>query len=175
MVETDLPEFLKVMNGMASIKKSPLTDEGLELWWDMMREDWTIDDFKVAARRLLKTKQFMPQPSDFHELLNAAKDTAGEAFAWLNQWLVYSPNGYTLNPDCPRRIATSIAAMGGVNAYAMCDSEKLHFLEKRFCEHYDQIGDAMETRAAIPAIAELAKRLTGNKPAAVKQLEHDAE
>lgn len=151
MENTDRIEFAKVVNAMALMKKISMTPEVIELWWDCFA-DWSIDDFKIAARRLLKTKTFMPQPNEFEELRNAGRQTAGEAFAGIRQLLVYSPNGYTLNAHTPSRIASSIAAMGGPNAYAMSANDKLPFLERRFCEHYDQIGHAEDTRDAVPQL-----------------------
>lgn len=151
MRQADQAEFLKVMNGMASMKRCDLTAESLNLWWACF-EDWDIDDFKAAAAHLLKTCTFMPQPNDFEALRIAGKPTAGEVFAEIGQWLVYSPRGYTIRPDAPREIAASIRAMGGADAYAMSPVEKLPFLERRFCQHYDQITQAGETRAAVEAL-----------------------
>ena len=48
---------------------------------------------------------------------------------------------------------SAIRAMGGPNAYAMADEDKLPFLERRFCEHYDQIVSHEDTREALPQIA----------------------
>jgi hypothetical protein len=152
MENTDKIEFAKVVNAMAIMKKASITADVIELWWDCFA-DWSIDDFKIAARRLLKTKTFMPQPNEFEELRKAGRETPGEIFAALRKWLVYSPNGYTLNPTTPRRIANPIQAMGGPNAYANCDVDKLPFLERRFCEHYEQISEASDTREALPQIA----------------------
>lgn len=136
---------------MAAMKKIPLTPESIDLWWACM-SDWEIDNFKDAAIRLLKTCQFMPQPSDFQELLKADEPTSGEAFAIARTWLVYSPYGYTVHPDTPPNIAAAIHAIGGADAIAICEMSKLHFVERRFCEHYEQITEAEETRHALPGI-----------------------
>ena len=143
---------MKVLNAMAAMKKSPLVPEVLDLWWACMA-DWDIEDFKAAAIQILKTAQFMPTPKDFEDLRKAGQDTGGEAFANLRQWLIYSPAGYTLKAETPHRIAAAIRAIGGPTMYALCDVEKLPFLERRFCDHYEQIGDADGTRRALPAIA----------------------
>jgi hypothetical protein len=149
---TDKADFLKVINGIAAIRKSPITAEALELWWACMA-DWSIEDFKTAAIQVLKTSTFMPTPKDFEDLRKAGRETAGEVFAGIGRYLVYSPNGYTVKADTPRPIAAAIRAMGGADAYAMCEVDKLPFLERRFCEHYEQIMSHVETRDAVPQIA----------------------
>jgi len=152
MQATDKPDFLKVINGIAAMRKSPITTEALDLWWACMT-DWKIADFKAAAIQVLKTSTFMPTPKDFEDLRKAGRETAGEAFAGIGRWLVYSPNGYTVAANTPRPIAAAIRAMGGADAYAMCEVDKLPFLERRFCDHYDQIMSHEDTREAVPQIA----------------------
>ena len=71
MQDADKPQFLKVLNGMASMKKATLTAEVLDLWWACM-SDWSSEDFKAAAIHVLKTTTFMPTPKDFEDLRKAA-------------------------------------------------------------------------------------------------------
>lgn len=152
MQASDKPAFLKVLNGMAAMKKATLIPEVLDLWWGCM-EDWDIEDFKAAAIQILKTATFMPTPKDFEDLRRAGRETAGEVFASIGRWIVYSPHGHTLHPDTPRPIAAAIRAMGGPGAYMMSDESKLPFLERRFCQHYDQITGVEDSRDAVPQIA----------------------
>jgi hypothetical protein len=158
MQATDKPDFLKVLNGMAAMRKATLIPEVLDLWWGCMA-DWSIEDFKAAAIQVLKTSTFMPTPKDFEDLRKAGRETAGEVFASIKQWLQYTPNGYTLKPKTPHAIAASIRAMGGPNAYAMCQEDKLPFLERRFCDHYEHISEAGDIRDGLPQIAQARKRL----------------
>lgn len=148
----DKPQFLKVLNGMAAMKKATLIPEVLDLWWGCM-QDWNIEDFKATAIQILKTATFMPTPKDFEDLRKAGRETAGEVFAGISRWIVYSPHGHTLREDTPRAIAAAIRAMGGASAYMMSDASKLPFLERRFCQHYDQITGAEDIREAVPQIA----------------------
>ena len=152
MQASDRVDFLKVLNGMAAMKKAQLIPEVLDLWWACMA-DWSIQEFKAAAVHVLKNTTFMPQPKDFEDLRKAGRNTAGEAFASVGQWLKYGPYGYTLQPNTPRIIAAAIRAMGGADAYAMCEVDKLPFLEKRFCQHYETLEEAEETREALPQLA----------------------
>lgn len=152
MKKEDLATFTRVINGMAAMKKFALTPESLDLWWACMA-DWPIEDFKAAAVHVLKNSTFMPTPKDFEDLRKAGQQTAGEVFADIRKWLKYGAYGYTLREDTPRPIAAAIRAMGGADAYAMCDVDKLPFLEKRFCQHYEQISGAEDTREGLPQIA----------------------
>ncbi len=47
------PEFVRVLNGLAEIKRVDLTKDAYELWWQCMK-DLSIDGFKDAACYLLK-------------------------------------------------------------------------------------------------------------------------
>jgi hypothetical protein len=152
MQTSDKEQFLKVMNGLAAMRKATLIPEVLDLWWACMA-DWSIEDFKAAAVQVLKTSSFMPTPKDFEDLRKAGRETAGEVFASIGRYLEYSPQGYTVKANTPRPIAAAIRAMGGADAYAMCEVDKLPFLERRFCEHYEQITGAHELREALPEIA----------------------
>jgi len=152
MQATDKPDFLKVMNGMAAMRKATLIPEVLDLWWACMA-DWKLEDFKAAAIQVLKTQTFMPSPKDFEDLRKAGRETAGEVFAGIGRYIEYSPYGHTIKAGTPRPIAAAIRAMGGADAYAMCEVEKLPFLEKRFCQHYEEIIEHEDTRQSVPQIA----------------------
>jgi hypothetical protein len=148
MQSTDLEQFVKVLNGIAAIRKTTLTPEALDLWWACMA-DWDIADFKAAAVQVLKTSEFMPNPKDFEDLRKAGRPTAGEAWAEVLR-LVRS--GLPLE-SLPPTALSAVKCIGGRYPIAMHDEETLHFLERRFCEHFDAIQDRQEVRDAVPQIA----------------------
>jgi hypothetical protein len=147
----DFQRFNELMTGMARMYGSAIDRIVLDAYWLALR-DWELDDFEAACGHLMRTSKFMPRPAEFTELRKAGDATPGEVFGTLRQWLHYTPNGYQLKPSTPRRIASAFAAIGGAQGYAMCDSDKLHFLEKRFCEHYEQISEHEDVRQALPGI-----------------------
>ena len=161
MQTNDREQFLRVLNGMAAMKKTQLTPESLDLWWACMA-DWDIADFKAAAIHVLKTTDFMPTPKDFEDLRKAGRMKAGEAWALVldrvrkgsSRWDYDPPklNSRFEPPDNPV-IDAAVRAIGGYQAIAMHEEATLHFLERRFCEHFESIGEAREIRAAVPAIA----------------------
>jgi hypothetical protein len=151
MVEADKTDFVKVVMGFAELKGKQLSLPALELYWAAL-SDWDLIQFKAAAAHLLKTCEFMPTPKDFEDLRKAGRATAGEAFAIAVAHAASSAyrrgvTGVDLIDRCVRMI-------GGYGAIAICDEDKLHFLERRFVEHYGALEDAEEVRHALPAISQ---------------------
>jgi hypothetical protein len=151
MQANDKADFLKVLNGVTLMRKASLVPEVLELWWACMA-DWRIEDFKAAAIQVLKTSAFMPTPKDFEDLRKAGRETPAEAWIEARSHIVWGLHGFTLRDDCPPLIARVVRAIGGANAIGMCDEDKLHFLERRFTEHFETLQDATDTRAALPQL-----------------------
>ena len=151
MVDADEVHFLKVLNGLASMFRVEIEQEALPIWWDAMR-GWSLIDFKTAAAQLVKTSKFMPRPADFEQLRKAGRPTAGEAWARAVRYAASS--AYRTKPEIgDELIDTAVRAIGGFQAIGMTDEDKLHFLETRFCEHYEQIEDRTDIRKAVPEIA----------------------
>src|SRR3546814_19966644 len=52
--------------------------------------------------------------------------------------------------------------VGGFEAIALCETRKLGFLERRFCEHYGALEDATDARESVQQIAQdSTERFTG--------------
>lgn len=151
MIDADKPEFLKVLNGMAVIKRIELPKESIAMWWECMRGDWDLEEFKIAAAHVMKTSKWMPQPSDFHEIKKTGRDTAGEA--WSKALKHASSSAYRNGNLGEEMIDRCARMIGGYQTIAMCDNEKLGFLERRFCEHYETLEDRIEVRSALPSLA----------------------
>ncbi len=144
MLVTDEEEFLKVLNGLAAMKKLELNAPAIELWW-LSFQSWEIADFKIAAAQLIKTCKWIG-PNDFENLRKAGRETPAEAWVAARKFLRWGLHGYTLDENCPPKIATCIRALGGANVIAMTDEDKLPFLERRFTEHYETLEDADDVR-----------------------------
>lgn len=155
MTADDRKKFAEVIIGFAELKGKQLSSPALELYWRSMQH-WCLEDFLAAAEQLLRTSGFMPTPKDFEDLRKAGRPTAGEAWAWAVAacGTCHSPLGYTSGGSCGDPfIDRVVRAIGGYRAIAMCDSEKLHFLERRFSEHFETMQDAEDIREAVPQIA----------------------
>lgn len=150
MTPADKPEFLKRIIGLAAVKPGkPLTEEAYEIWWSSL-EHWEFEDFKKAAAHLAICVEFMPSPYHFEQLRKAAKPTAGEAWARIREMARRSFEGTPEDPIAAR----ALQALGGLRTVAMCDSDKVHFLERRFAEHYEAMGDADTVRTALPELTQ---------------------
>jgi hypothetical protein len=150
MAPSDKPQFLAVLNGLAAIKPgAKLTPEGLDVWWTSFAS-WSIEDFRAAAAQLAKSSEFMPNPYHFEQLRKAGQMTSGEAWALA---LDHARNGYDSHgPDDPR-LNAAVRAIGGYRAIAMSKTDQTPFLERRFAEHYDAIGEREDIRESVPQIA----------------------
>lgn len=148
MKAADRTIFLETVVGFAELKGKQLSAPALELFWHSMQH-WNIDDFRQAANQLIRSCEFMPTPKDFETLRRAGRPTAGEAWAEIR---AMARQSYTGEPDDPVA-ARALQALGGLRSIAMCDSDKVHFLERRFCEHFESIQDSEDIREAVPQIA----------------------
>lgn len=165
MQPSDRAEFVKILNGLALTKPgaSRLPGEALDMWWNCM-QGWDIDTFRKAAAHLASTCEFMPNPYHFEQLRKAGNDTAGEAFAKARQIVRrLSPREYYGHDSGDAKLDAAIRACGGYEALAMCTTENIGFFERRFAEHFEAIGDAGETRLALPAFRVERKELQGPK------------
>jgi hypothetical protein len=155
MVDADRPEFCTTVLALAELRSKQLSAPALVLYWRAMCSTWTIEEFRAGAEHLLRHSQFMPTPFDFETLRRAARMTAGEAFA-LAVKASHSAirNGYLTNSGTcgDPLIDRAVAALGGYAAIAMCDNDKLHFLERRFADHYEAMSDAAKIREAVPQL-----------------------
>lgn len=140
MQPADRVEFVRVLNGLAAIKRVDLTAAAIDLWWAAM-ERWEIDDFKTAASHLVSSCQFMPSPYDFQHLRRAGELTGPEAWA-----LVFS--GAELDPRS--RAARAAKLMGGQHHIRMQNIERdVPHIHRRFLEAYEELSDVEETREAL--------------------------
>jgi hypothetical protein len=159
----DRPAFLEVVIGFAELKGKQLSASALQLYWRAMQH-WSLEDFRSAAEQLLRTCEFMPVPKDFEDLRKAGRKTAGEC--WLaaldaSCQRVYPaprpdgsyPIGYYANTCGDETIDRVVEMIGGYETLRMCETTKLHFLERRFVEHYEELRDVVETREALPHLA----------------------
>ncbi len=165
MEANDRKAFIEVVIGFAEMKGKQLSAPALELYWEAMKS-WPIDEFKAAASYLLKTSEFMPTPYNFEELRKAGRPTAGEAWAMVLQ---HAKGKWRQGVIGEPLVDKAVRILGGYQAIAMCDTSKLGFLERRFCEHYDALEGVGDIRDAVPeltsdrdALRRLTDKLNGN-------------
>lgn len=149
MLDTDLPEFLRIVNGLAALKPGkPLTPDGLDLYWRAMR-DWPLDEFKAAASHLATSCEFMPNPYHFAQLRKAGRPTAGEA--WAKVVALVRRSDYANGSGDPLT-DRAVAACGGFRLIGQQTDDGLPFIERRFVEHFEAMQDATVVREALPSV-----------------------
>lgn len=152
----DRAAFVKVLNGLAAIKPgAKLTPEGIEVYW-LALQDWPLEEFKAAAAHLAGAHEFMPNPYHFSQLRKASRPTAPEAWEQARRasGSAIQCGHVTHNGTCgDELIDRAVRGIGGYGVIAMCETDKLPFLERRFAEHYAALQDAEEIREAVPQIA----------------------
>lgn len=159
MKPSDRKKFVEVVLGFAELKGKALSAPALELYWRAM-QNWPLEDFLAAAEQLVRTSEFMPTPKDFEDLRKAGRPTAGEAWlearacarGWRERYPVRTGD---------QLIDRVVAAIGGYRAIAMCDLDRMGFLERRFAEHFESMQDAQDVREAVPQLLDGTRRLSG--------------
>lgn len=149
MTPKDQDTFLEIVIGFAELKGKQLSAPALELYWRSMQH-WSMDDFRKAAEHLLRTCTFMPTPKDFEDLRQAGRPTAGEAW---DKALSFCNGGWRRGGGCGDSAVDAVVQMlGGYETIALCPLDKIGFLERRFCEHYESSQDANDTRQSVPEL-----------------------
>lgn len=156
MIDADFDHFAAVVGGFAELKGRVLSADAVRLYWAAMRDRWELDDFKAAAEQLLRTCTFMPTPKDFEDLRKAGRMTAAEAWvlALRSAPSVVSCGHVTdLGTSGNALVDVAARAVGGYGKLYLAERDELPFLERRFCEHYETLEDAEDTREAVPQLS----------------------
>lgn len=153
MQPTDFQAFKQIMSGMGRVFGVESDSVILDAYW-LALKSWPLAEFEQAAAHLLGKCQFMPKPADFTALRKAANATTGEAF---NKAMLLArrapPRELPSLSSGDAAIDAAVRAIGGYTELGNCESGKLHFLERRFAEHYETISEVEETRQAIPLLS----------------------
>jgi len=135
----DRPEFLRIMNGLASVFGGQITPEALDVWWGAFG-GWSVDQFKHAAGAAVTRCKFMPRPADLFDVRRAARPTAGEAWEIAGK-----------GRDAIADKAFSIATQGRYFGHIPYDEHP--WIQKRFIEVYEQLAEVEDARDAAPQLA----------------------
>lgn len=154
MRPNDFDEFSKIVLAFAELKGQKLSPPAVKLYWGAM-QGWDIEDFRAAAEQLLRTCEWMPTPKHFEDLRKAGRPVAGEAWIRAREHSRTAIVGghATRGTSCgDALIDRAVQALGGYGVIAMCETDKLGFLERRFAEHYESLQGVDDVRAAVPQI-----------------------
>ena len=170
MTPADFDDFAVVLRAFAEIKARTLSPAAIELYWRAM-QDWDVEHFRAAAVRLLKTSKFMPTPADFEDLKRQQERTCGEAWSAALEHAKKLPvvGGHLQEVASGDDLLDRAArAVGGFKVIASTGAEGLPFLDKRFCERYEDLRDAEDVRHALPQLtADVVAKLAAEKRSAL--------
>lgn len=146
MQGSDFQRFRAVMAGMAELYQRELSAVLLDAYW-LTLGAWSLADFEAAAGHLMARCQFMPRPADFTDLRQARQMTAAEA--WAHTLARCSRWREGVSGDDDPAIDAAIRAVGGNRTIAMQPLDKLPFLERRFCELFNERQQATAARRLL--------------------------
>ena len=147
MKRNDEPEFLRTMNSLAAVFSFKLTPEILEIYLDTLR-DFTIEEFKNAAKELLKTESFMPKPAQFVALRKKA-DGKSPTESWLQILDNVKRSEYRQGRTVGGVADQAAYAVGGYSAIGMANVDELGFIQKRFESAYAELAESTTARTAL--------------------------
>lgn len=147
MTHADKPAFLEIVLGFAELRGKQLSAPALELYWRAMQH-WEIGDFKQASLLLLRSCEFMPTPKDFEDLRKAGRPTPGEV--WLRVLEAGRDRSHPVGLDAAAYRA--LHAIGGIDAIAFSETDKTHFIERRFIEFYETMRESDDVREELPML-----------------------
>lgn len=165
MNSSDREEFVRVLNGLAAIKRVDLTKEAIELWWQSLK-DWPVDDFRDAAGYLLKNCQFMPAPYDFEQLRKGSEISSCEAWSLA---IEHTKGPWRQRVLGEARIDRAVESLGGYSSIALSNIDKLGFLERRFRDVYDDFLSKDTIRQSLPDMTDT-KLLKDVSPATTEEV-----
>jgi len=153
MIQKDKPRFSQIMLGMADNFRDTVTKEGLNMRFDML-SGFSLEEVESAAKKILRHRKYtkMPPIAEFIEAMEGSK--TGKA---LNAWgLIVKSLEQGQGPPTDAKMQEAIKRVGGWDWISRQTYEELHWLEKRFVEHYEAIT---ETDAPLLTDGEAAKVL----------------
>lgn len=158
MQPSDANRFRNLLIGMGRVYGQEPDALVLDAYWVALR-DWALEDFEQACSELLRTSKFMPRPSDFTQLRDASKLTAGEAWADVLAYVReggagtgLAVHGYDGRAITDPVVLAAVRAIGGFEAIGRSNTDQTPFLERRFCEHFEEIGAREGIREALPQL-----------------------
>ena len=80
MTKKDMPEFIKILTGLAAMFDRPLTVLIRDMYFTAL-DDLTIEQLNTAGNQIARTATFFPKPVDFRNAINGNQDEAAIA-AW---------------------------------------------------------------------------------------------
>lgn len=158
MEKQDRPAFARTITGLAVMFNRELTEAALDLWWEAMRDRWTLADFTQAANAIARTSRFMPMPADFEALREGAGSRTAEEW-WPEIVGNVKRSGYRrgeLVAPTGSLVDRALHSIGGYSEVGRVPEAELHFVRQRFIAAFNDMRQSERARTALPHVAEYA-------------------
>lgn len=138
MKNVDKPRFAQIMLGMVDNFRDTITKEGMNMRFDMLKE-YPIAHIEAASRNILRHRRYtkMPPIAEFIEALEGSTKTKAMA-AW---GVVMKALREGADPPEDPKIRETIKRIGEWEWLMLQTFDELHWIEKRFVEHYNGMDE----------------------------------
>ncbi len=169
MQRSDIPEFHRLVSEVMAFYKQPVSDFALSVWWQAC-ESYSFEQVSRALTAHAMDPdhgQFAPKPADIVRVLQGTHQDRS-LVAWGRVYDAMQRVGAYSSVDFgDPAIHCAIEDMGGWPAMCRAETDKLGFLQKRFCDSvraYSSRGEAVRDTPYLIGIHEANNRASG-KPA----------
>ncbi|MBW2610687.1 MAG: hypothetical protein JRC68_10150 [Deltaproteobacteria bacterium] len=133
----DEPRFTQIILGMADNSRDEISEEGIAMRFDMLK-DFSIEDIEKAAKKILMSRKFkgMPPIAEFYDALHGC-DKMQAIDAWGTVMKHLQSGAEPLDP----KISEGIRRIGGWDCLTRRTYDELQWDEKRFIEHYESLDE----------------------------------
>ncbi len=143
MDDSDKRKFLEIMNGLADIFSANLTEIGVKMRFDALK-DYSIEQITEAATIVVRTRKFssMPVPADFIAAIEGDKEDLAEIQASLVTGAISRYGSYNkpvFDDPITQEIMTNSINWGDLCAST---SKEVNFKMKEFRQLYKSYNKA---------------------------------
>jgi hypothetical protein len=178
MNKSDMPEFIKILTGLAAMFDKQLTELLRDMYFDSLA-DLNIEQIRDAGNHIARSATFFPKPVDFRNSAGGNKDLQALTAWEKTRTAVRKVGRYeSVKFDDPL-IHSVITTMGGWEAFCSCegyDGEKWqqHDFEKMYKTMVGANRDHPEYLAGMTELDNSARGFDIRKPMLIGHKEQEA-
>jgi hypothetical protein len=150
--------FAEMMSSLAVLFDKDVSEVLRGIYWQVLK-GYSDEEVELAFHQVVASCKFFPKPAEIIQFIKSRKAEENQANALESWGMVMSGLECGVIPE-DRRIRESIRRIGGWDWLSGQSYDELHWLEKRFLEHFDQIAES-ETYDNQIAAGEERKLLEG--------------
>lgn len=150
-------KFQEYMAGCSEIFGKELTDTLNGTYWELLKP-YSDQQCERAFKKIMTSSKFFPKPVELIDAMKENLELLNAPSAWGE---VMGSLGSGCEPEDPL-IRKTIQALGGWSWMSTLTYDELHWMEKRFYEHYSSLSETYEDQMLLEDSEERPGRLTEN-------------